>query len=208
MVSKYDLVGKVFSRLTVVRRDGNIWKDHAAWECLCECGNTARTSTNHLLSGEKKSCGCMEKENNESLYRHGQYGTRSHRIWTNMKTRCFNTKNRFYADYGGRGISVCDEWIEFSGFFKDMGECPEGMTIDRVDNDLGYSKENCRWTTMKQQSSNRRNNIDIEIDGITKTLKQWSEFYGVKYSNAYWRYTHGKPVSELFAKAWETPRMK
>lgn len=201
-----DLVGKVFSRLIVVRRDGVIWGQQAAWECACECGNTARTSSHALTSGDKKSCGCLEKENNASLYRHGKYGTRSHRIWTNMKTRCTNPNNRFYPDYGGRGITVCDKWNEFAGFFDDMGECPEGMTLDRLDNDLGYSKGNCRWATMKQQCSNRRSNINVEIDGVTKTLKEWAQFYDVKYANVYWRYTHGKPMSEWFKPAWETPR--
>lgn len=201
-----DLAGKIFSRLTVIKRNGTIWTDHAAWDCLCECGNTVRTSSGALSSGQKRSCGCMEKENNDRLYRHGQYGTRSHRIWTNMKTRCFNTNNQFFADYGGRGISVCKEWIDFAGFFADMGECPEGMTLDRIDNDLGYSKDNCQWATMKQQCSNRRSNINIEIDGETKTLKEWAAFHGAKYSNVYWRYTHGKPMSEWFAGSWKTPR--
>jgi len=207
MSTAANLLGKKFSRLTVIRREGIIWESHAAWFCECECGGTTITSSHALTAGHKRSCGCLEKENNDSLFKHGHYGTRTYRIWVNMKTRCTNPSNRFFYRYGGRGITMCDKWQDFEGFYDDMGACPDGMTIERINNDLGYSADNCRWATMKDQANNRKSNIKIEIDGVTKNLKEWSEHFGVKYCNVYSRYKQGLPQSEWFIKG-RRPRTK
>ena len=94
---------------------------------------------------------------------------------------------------------MCEKWMKFEGFIDDMGECPPGMTIDRKNNDQGYEKDNCRWATSKEQSNNRSSNINITINHETKTLKQWCEQFGVKYTTAYWRHKNGRTVDQIFA---------
>jgi hypothetical protein len=114
----------------------------------------------------------------------GLYGTRFYKIWQNMKTRCYNSKTIDYSRYGGRGIIVCKEWKTFQGFHKDMFfSYKTELTLDRIDNNKGYSKENCRWATRKEQAQNTRN-IDgakkYTFNGITKTIREWAEKIGIK----------------------------
>ena len=115
-----------------------------------------------------------------------------------MKQRCLNVNSRFYPIYGGRGIEICEKWMTFEGFFEDMGECPPNMTIDRVDNDSNYCRENCRWATMKQQSNNRSTTILLVIGDCEKSLKEWSEHFCIKYTTAYYRYKQGWTAERIF----------
>lgn len=199
MPKKHELSGRLFGRLTVSRKDGVINGDRIAWLCLCDCGGETRTSATRLLSGATQSCGCLQKEVQADLTKHGKYGTKAYRVWQNMKTRCLNPKNKFFPLYGGRGIRVCEKWMEFEGFYDDMGNPPPGATLDRIDNDAGYSKSNCRWRSMKDQSNNRSTNIDITLNGKTQTLKQWAEQFGIKYTTAYWRHKKGWSPEAIFA---------
>lgn len=199
MPKVYDLTGQRFGRLTVTKKDGVIHGDRTAWSCICDCGSPARSSTSKLLNGSKMSCGCLESENQASLSKHGRYGTRAYRTWQNMKTRCLNPAGKFFQYYGGRGITVCENWMTFEGFYEDMGDPPPNSTIDRSDNDLGYTKENCQWRTKKDQSNNRSNNIAVIVNGETKTLKQWAEHFGIKYTTVYWRYKKGWETDRIFA---------
>lgn len=199
MAKKYELEGSRFGKLTVISRGGLIYNGCKEWICICDCGKETRASSTKLITGQKASCGCTSNGEESNLYKHGHYGTRTYRIWQNMKTRCMNTKSQFYEQYGGRGITVCEKWMKFEGFIDDMGECPPGMTIDRKNNDQGYEKDNCRWATSKEQSNNRSSNINITINHETKTLKQWCEQFGVKYTTAYWRHKNGRTVDQIFA---------
>lgn len=128
---------------------------------------------------------------------HGMSKTPTYRAWYHMKERCQNPNNSKYHRYGGRGITVCDEWQTFEGFFKDMGEKPEGTTIDRRDNDCGYFAENCRWATQKAQCNNKENNTIIELHGMKQTLTQWAEMMGIPTSTLY---------NRLFVLGWDTER--
>jgi hypothetical protein len=111
---------------------------------------------------------------------HGLSRTPAYPVWCNMKTRCYNESSTFYAEYGGRGITVCERWREsFSAFYEDMGERPAGMTIERLDNDKGYEPGNCVWATRKVQSRNRRGRRLLTIDGKTQTMAEWSEECGI-----------------------------
>jgi hypothetical protein len=152
----------------------------------CSCGVISIVSVKHVKSGDTQSCGCFAIEQvkkrsigNKSRLRHGGCGSREHVSWKSMRSRCLNENVKAYADYGGRGISVCERWDSFENFIEDMGPRPSGTSIDRVDNNGNYEPGNCRWATRKQQSNNTRRNTFIEVNGVSKTISQWSMHYGV-----------------------------
>lgn len=161
-----DLTGQRFGRLTVIRRDGSSRQGLAAWLCRCDCGRECVVEGAMLRKGNTKSCGCLHSEAaRERWTTHGQSDSRLNSIWQAMKQRCYNSSNKNYNRYGGRGITVCDEWLnDFKAFYiwamangydenAPYGQC----TIDRIDNDKGYNPENCRWVDMKTQNNNKSN---------------------------------------------------
>tara|TARA_Y100000114_G_C11764120_1_gene332398 strand:- start:72368 stop:73282 length:915 start_codon:yes stop_codon:yes gene_type:complete len=158
------LNGKRYGRLTVVgfERWERIAEDQqvSVWKCTCECGNEHITRRNNL--GEHSSCGCWFREKiSASSTKHGMYGTPTHKSWTKMKERCYLSTYEEKDYYQDRGITVCDRWLEsFENFLEDMGERPEGTSLDRINPNLGYYKENCRWADLTTQSYNRRMNTN------------------------------------------------
>lgn len=119
----------------------------------CSCGNITFALDTEVRSGHTKSCGCLQKRIN---LKHGHYKSPTYQCWADMKTRCSNPKHKSYKDYGGRGIGVCSYWQEFENFYKDMGDKPPGLTLERINNDHGYYRENCRWATRAEQNRNKR----------------------------------------------------
>lgn len=176
-MSRYiNLTGQVFGRLTVLEQAGRTKQGAVKWKCLCECGTQVIVSRNNLRSGTSQSCGCLQRElQSERARTHGLSHTRTYRIWFEMQRRCGDRGHHAYKDYGGRGITVCERWQSFGAFLEDMGEAPKGLSLDRRDNDRGYSPENCRWATQTVQCRNKRNNRLLTFEGKTQCSKAWAE---------------------------------
>lgn len=153
------LDGQKFNRLTVIRRSERRASTGILWECKCECGNIAIVDSYKLRTGSTKSCGCHNKEAiAAALYKHGHSSakTSTYRSWKEMRQRCLNPNNDKWKWYGGRGIKISKSWDSFEVFLDDMGERPIGKTIDRIDSDGDYCKENCKWSTPKEQALTNR----------------------------------------------------
>lgn len=180
-----DLTGKRFGKLTVIKRAENAENGFSRWECQCDCGNKKIVRGNDLRSGSVKSCGCLRKTPFNT--KHRESGTKLYRKWISILRRCESPKCPYYKNYGARGITVCDEWHDYLTFKKWVEETQpsEDFTIDRIDNNKGYSPENCRWASKKSQANNRRSNILIEYQGETHNLTEWSEILGFNYKSVH-----------------------
>ncbi len=136
-----------------------------------------------LRRGDTKSCGCWNIDHNREIHTtHGRAKTKEHYIWVAIIQRCTNPKCKAYKNYGGRGIRVCERWMSFENFFEDNGECPPGLTLERIDNDGHYESSNCKWDTRKVQAWNKRNNIVYTVNGITGCLAELCEIFNKRYS--------------------------
>jgi hypothetical protein len=191
-----DLTGQKFGRLTVIERAEN--KGHEpTWICKCECGNLKRVIGAELRKGNTTSCGCYAKEVTSKRLkgktphnkRHGMTGTRIYKIWVEIKSRCNNPNDSSFKRYGGKGISVFKEWDNFDAFYdwSMSNGYAENLTIDRIDNNKGYSPDNCRWVTMKEQANNKTNNHIVVYKGKEYTISQLAEIYGVPYKKLWKR---------------------
>ena len=168
----HDMSGQRFGRLTALRHDGE------KWECVCDCGGTAKCLPFNLKRGNSKSCGCLKRELHT---RHGGAGTTEYSIWCAMHRRCEDPKNPGFKDYGARGITVCERWSDFNAFLEDMGKRPLDHEIDRERNNEGYCKENCRWVTREENNRNKRNNVMIRWRGEDLPLVVWAERLNMNY---------------------------
>lgn len=153
-----DLSGQIFDRLTVISRTGSDKRGHSIFKCKCICGAEIETLGNSLLTGRTCSCGCKNRDKLRELStKHGKAYTSTYQTWINIKDRCLNEKNKAFKYYGGRGISVCESWLQsFENFLKDMGDKPEGLTIERLDVNGNYEPSNCKWATWDEQRKNKR----------------------------------------------------
>jgi hypothetical protein len=161
------------------------------WQCLClRCLKFFEADAGHIKNGNQKSCGCLKGT-------HHMTGTAEYSTWSGMVQRCHNPSSNFFRHYGGRGIAVCDRWkSSFANFYADMGPRPSGMTLDRIDNDKGYSPDNCRWATRKEQLNNTRRNRMFTVGGKTLNLTQWASLLGCSATTIYGRLALGWGVEE------------
>lgn len=201
---KHDLTGKTFGRLVVLKRVENKGQ-HVAYLCRCQCGKEFVTMSMHLTQGCTKSCGCLQREwvqKGMMPYRttHGHSKTRLYSIWANMKTRCFNKNVSAYSRYGGRGITVCNEWLDFALFEKWAlaNGYDEKLTLDRVNNDGNYCPENCRWVSVHEQNLNKRSNSCIEYNGEKKTVTEWAKILNIPYRTLKSRIQRGWSIEDAF----------
>jgi len=198
-------VGRIFGRLTVVKKDNSTNGGKTKLICICECGKTLSVLKSSLVTNKTKSCGCLRKEvcKNNCKTKHRMSNTRLFYIWSGMKSRCYYKNNVAYSSYGKRNISVCKEWKDNFVSFKDWAlknGYADNLTIDRIDNNGDYEPNNCRWATYTQQENNRSNNTKVTIGKETYTLAEWSRKIGICSATISNRLKSGWSDSELFIK--------
>lgn len=198
-----DLTGRRFGRLVVLgraERPGHM----VYWNCICDCGKAHIAAGSYLKNGKIKSCGCLHDEKSAirakmQFTKHADSGSRLYRIWKSMRTRCNNKKSKSYPDYGGRGVAICPEWNDYAAFQKwaiSAGYKDE-LTIDRIDVNGNYCPENCRWVTWFAQSNNKRTTAYITVNGVRRSIKEWSNLTGINYRTLRTRLHAGWSESEI-----------
>ena len=212
---KEDIVGNRYGKLIVLSKTDRKTKDgHYYYNCQCDCGNTKEIIAKSLKRGLTKSCGCVRKE---TMSTHGLSQSRFYAIWEGMIDRVTNPENDRYTRYGGRGITICKEWNDFSNFKNDMYDSycmhvkefgENDTTIDRINTDGNYEFDNCRWATNKQQANNRSTNVMIEWNGKTQSMKMWSEELNISYDTIRSRYKRGWSVERIMTTPQQIKRKK
>jgi len=183
MGTTIDLIGKKFNRLTVISREGRSPSNKIMWKCLCDCGKILDIIGASLKNGNTKSCGCLNDENRLiNNLKHGKSKTKMYKSWSDMKSRCLNKNNKNYSRYGGRGISVCNEWLKFEPFMKwaIANNYDESLEIERRNNNKNYEPSNCKWATRKEQNNNTSRSIKNrftkdELEDIKKCSLTYEE---------------------------------
>lgn len=184
-----DLTGRRFGRWTI-----NAYFKRSYWLCSCDCGTEKIVYGPNLVRGFTLSCGCWRDEKvSITSSTHGQSKTPEYRVWAGIKRRCLNKNDRSFRDYGGRGITICQQWSDsFESFLADMGLRPTAQhSIDRIDNAKGYEPGNCRWVTRLEQARNKTNNRIIEFQGVAKTSSEWAVITGIKRATIEYRLDSG-----------------
>lgn len=190
-----EILGLKFGKWTVLEKGDLDSRGNVLWLCRCDCGTERFVRGSELHLGNSTSCGCSRR-------RHGMTKTRTFKSWDSMRQRCGNPNAPDYPRYGGLGIKVCERWQNsFENFLSDMGERPEGKSLDRADNSRGYEPGNCRWATASEQQFNKRSNLKLEYNGQIKSIVELSALYGVPVKIIRWRTQNGWNVS----RAVESP---
>uniref|UniRef100_A0A6H2A3J7 HNH endonuclease n=1 Tax=viral metagenome TaxID=1070528 RepID=A0A6H2A3J7_9ZZZZ len=205
MGNKIDLpLGQKFGRWTIISEAVKNYRGDSMWNCICDCGRETAVQGRSLQIGSSKSCGCLQKEVASARhFKHGMYGTSTYHIWDAMKSRCLNKNSVHYKNYGGRGIGICDRWVNsFVDFFADMGERPKGLTIERIDNDGDYTPDNCYWANRKEQSRNNRRTRMLKYQGETLCLLDWAKRLGISHGGLRARLAHYSVKVAFTMKKW------
>ena len=200
MGAKINLTNKRFGRLIVIKENG-IQNGSILWSCLCDCGNNTIVNGNSLRWGNTKSCGCLIKENNKNFPNkktHDKTNTDEYFIWKHIKGRCLNKNIKEYIFYGGRGITICEEWKNsFDKFFKHIGKKPfSNAQLDRIDNNGNYELGNVRWVTPSENCNNRRTTILLSANNKTLSIADWAKELEIKYGTLYMRLKNGWSIND------------
>jgi hypothetical protein len=180
MTAMRDWTGHRFGKLSVIELAA---RNPARWRCVCDCGNEKIAYAGDLVQRKIVSCGCFKREIlATSGYKHGMHNSGAWQSWSDMIKRCTNPKADAYKHYGGRGIKVCDRWLEFVNFHADMGDRPSGMTLERQRVNEGYNPENCEWIPAKDQSLNTRRTVRVVLDGEEMALSAACKRLGLSYN--------------------------
>lgn len=211
IISREDMIGRKFQRWLVLKYEKTLSNQKQYYLCKCDCGTIKIVSKEGLVRKSSNSCGCFMKESlTKKFLKHGKINTKEYRAWRAMQDRCYNNKTKQFKDYGGRGITVCKSWIgNFDQFYKDIGPSPtKNHSLDRIDNNKGYSKDNCRWATRNEQANNTTKNTVIIINGIKKNMKEWAKIIGVSCTCLAYRIKTGRTNDELLVKKLPNNRKK
>lgn len=213
-----DLTGRRFGRLTVIKVSGRDERKNVLWSCQCSCGGKTVVRSHSLLRGNTKSCGCLKKDAAKRAIKgrknlHGlsrdKTGkkTRLYRIWCGIKTRCFNPDDHAYKNYGGRGITLCKEWLDYKNFYNwaISSGYRDNLTIERIDNDGDYEPCNCTWIPRSKQAHNRKTSFRVTYRGETKVLSEWASVLQLNYQMLFNRL---KYLGWSVEKAFSTPSTK
>lgn len=203
MPSIRDITGVVFGRLVAIKLDATKSNERRKyWVCSCSCGAETSVALGNLTAGSVKSCGCLRKEildkSTHGMYKFdpGLYG-----VWHKMLERCLKAESSTYANYGGRGVKVCDRWLSIENFIQDMYPRTEGTTLGRIDNDGNYEPSNCRWENVEQQSNNKRTTRLLTHNGRTQSMSQWAREINVPVETLFARLKNKTVESALTMKA-------
>lgn len=201
-----DLTGKTYARLTVISYSHTKPGGKVHWVCKCSCGKTTIVRSDQLKDGNTTSCGCRQKETLLLRETHSEAfkGKKTHeyRAYHNMKARCLNKNHKHYHNYGGRGIIICDRWLEsYANFLTDVGRAPgDDFSLDRINNDLNYEPGNCKWSTFSEQQNNKRTCRYLTFFGERKTLTQWAKTCGIDPRTLHYRAVNNWPCDRFFLK--------
>lgn len=190
-----DLIGQKFGRLVIIRKINNDLRGNHRWICQCDCGKKTIVLGNNLRNNNTRSCGCLRTKHGNSKV--GKI-SKTYKSWQQMVQRCTNINNPRFKDYGNRGIKVCRRWMKFVNFLEDMGERPLDKCIDRINNDGNYCKSNCKWSTSKQNSRNRRDHRIVIFNGKTQCLASWADETGIRANTLLYRINNGWSIQEAF----------
>lgn len=209
--AKINIIGQRFGRWTVLEPSNSRWGKGAFWLCRCDCGTEHVVNGYALRSGRSLSCGCLQREVASQKSKHNLCDTPLYYAWKNMKLRCYRKGNRDYYLYGGRGITVCDEWKnDFRSFatWAMSNGYKDGLSIDRIDVNGNYEPSNCRWVTMKEQAKNKRTNHYLTFKGETLCLMDWSKKFGINYGTLLGRLKTGWSIEKTLTTKVKHPRKK
>ena len=207
-----DLTGKKFGRMTVISLNSK--GKRTKWNCICDCGKKKIVDSYHLRKGKIVSCGCYSRETLKYYsITHGDSKSRLYNIWCGMKGRCYSKTNTTYKNYGGRGITICEEWLNNFENFKEWSlknGYNEKLTIDRIDVDGNYEPSNCRWATPYMQSNNTRNNVCLKYNNINYTAKELSDLLNINYKKFLYGYHKFNDVEKSieYAKKYKKKEKK
>ena len=200
-----NVIGQKFNRWIVL---SNHAENKLYLVCKCECGTVKDVRRSHVIYGNSKSCGCLHKElssarsgnMHKANIKHAACNTPAYKSWCSMLQRCNNVKSTHYKRYGGRGIMVCNNWLQFENFLADMGQPPEKYTIERINNNGNYEKSNCKWASRLEQQSNRNVCRIISWNGVSNTIAEWSRITGIHHNTITSRLNNNLQVDQIFSQ--------
>lgn len=191
------VAGTKYGRLTVIEQTGRDKNHKKLYLCRCECGEEKVFIGSRLKSGHTKSCGCLSRDTVIARStKHSLSRTRAAASWANMMYRCYDPQEAYYHRYGARGIKVCERWHDLKNFFEDMGERPEGQTLERINNDGDYEPGNCKWASPLEQSQNTSFNRQLTFNGLTLCLSEWARRAGIKRNTIEGRLDRGWSIEQ------------